>query len=67
MSKSREQAYADRSAAAILDSLTTPIAELGGVCPVEVNDREAAERLLSAAIHETLRCVRKWYRDGRKS
>lgn len=37
-------------AAVILDGLSRPIGELGGVSPVTVNDAAAARRLLGAAL-----------------
>lgn len=50
--------FAARSAVPILDALTTPIRECGGVVPVEVNDRQLAEDMLAAALRYLLKLDR---------
>lgn len=43
-------AKCDEMALVILDGLSRPVAELGGVSPITVNDAAKAQRMLGAAL-----------------
>jgi citrate lyase gamma subunit len=53
-----DRQYARQVAAAVLDALTRPVGT-AGVPPVEVNDRQAAELFVAAAVLQVVRTARR--------